>query len=249
MDSRWKIYKKKISLKKEVLNNSELPKIIEKHEKSLNIPLNSSIDLKIKIDKIMEKTLSKLMPPSVIIDENNNIVRVINDMNPFFDIKSGKFSLDITKNLIDGLGIFVSSIIRRLSTEKKEVVFNNISGIRGFENSILNIKGDYIGIEGKLYYILSFIVSFEKSEDLIIDNACGYKDVELRVIELEKELQITKENLHGTVEDLEASNEELQSSNEELIASNEELQSMNEELQSVNEELYTVNSEYQSKIE
>lgn len=249
MNSRWKIYKKKISLKKEVLNNFELPKIIEKHEKSLNIPLNSSIDLKIKIDKIMEKTLSKFMPPSVIIDENNNIVRVINDMNPFFDIKSGKFSLDITKNLIDGLGIFVSSIIRRLSTEKKEVVFNNISGIRGFENSILNIKGDYIGIEGKLYYILSFIVSFEKSEDLIIDNACGYKDVELRVIELEKELQITKENLHGTVEDLEASNEELQSSNEELIATNEELQSMNEELQSVNEELYTVNSEYQSKIE
>lgn len=249
IDSRWKIYKKKTSIKREILSNSELPKIIEKHEKTLNTKLNSSIDLKIKIDKIMEKTLSKFMPPSVIIDENNNIVRVINDMNSFLDIKSGKFSLDITKNLIDGLGIFVSSIIRRLSTEKKEVVFSNISGIRSFGNSIVTIKGDCIDIEDKAYYILSFIISCEKNENILIDNACNYKDVELRVIELEKELQITKENLHGTVEDLEASNEELQSSNEELIASNEELQSMNEELQSVNEELYTVNSEYQSKIE
>jgi two-component system CheB/CheR fusion protein len=74
------------------------------------------------------------------------------------------------------------------------------------------------------------------------------KEAQQRIVDLENELQFTRENLQATVEELETSNEELQATNEELLASNEELQSTNEELQSVNEELYTVNSEYQGKI-
>ncbi|MEM9008307.1 MAG: EAL domain-containing protein, partial [Cyanobacteria bacterium P01_F01_bin.86] len=69
------------------------------------------------------------------------------------------------------------------------------------------------------------------------------------VLELEAELQRTRDSLQATIEELETTNEEQQATNEELIASNEELQSTNEELQSVNEELYTVNAEYQSKIQ
>lgn len=71
-----------------------------------------------------------------------------------------------------------------------------------------------------------------------------YRD---RVIELEREIIATRENLQATVEALQTTNEELQSSNEELQSANEELQSANQELQSVNEELHTVNSEYDQK--
>jgi two-component system, chemotaxis family, CheB/CheR fusion protein len=74
------------------------------------------------------------------------------------------------------------------------------------------------------------------------------KEAEQRILDLEQELQFSRENLQATIEELETSNEELQATNEELLASNEELQSTNEELQSVNEELYTVNAEYQKKI-
>lgn len=70
-----------------------------------------------------------------------------------------------------------------------------------------------------------------------------------RIVELETELQRTRESQQAIIEELETVNEEQQASNEEMIASNEELQSTNEELQSVNEELYTVNVEYQSKIQ
>ncbi len=70
-----------------------------------------------------------------------------------------------------------------------------------------------------------------------------------RVEALERELDITHDNLQATIEELETANEELQATNEELMASNEELQSTNEELQSVNEELYTVNSEFQAKVD
>ena len=77
---------------------------------------------------------------------------------------------------------------------------------------------------------------------------------ELRIDELEKELNYTKENLRITIEQLETSNEELTSTNEELQSNNEELQSVaeesetgKEELNSLNEELLTVNSELERK--
>ena len=78
---------------------------------------------------------------------------------------------------------------------------------------------------------------------------------EHRILDLERELLLTKEYLQETIEELEGANEELQSSNEELQSSNEELQSTNEELetskeelQSTNEELTTVNDELQNRM-
>ena len=75
------------------------------------------------------------------------------------------------------------------------------------------------------------------------------------VLELEKELKYTKENLQISIEELEIANEELKSNNEELQSTNEELQSTNEEmetskeeLQSLNEELVTINTELQTRI-
>ena len=76
------------------------------------------------------------------------------------------------------------------------------------------------------------------------------------VLNLERELEATKEHLQTTIEEMETANEELKSTNEELQSLNEEMQSTNEELetskeelQSTNEELVTVNSELQNKVE
>ena len=55
-----------------------------------------------------------------------------------------------------------------------------------------------------------------------------------RILQLERELQHSREQLQATIEELETSNEELQATNEEL--------------QSTNKELYTINAEHQRKI-
>ena len=73
----------------------------------------------------------------------------------------------------------------------------------------------------------------EGDADIEVDN---YSQ-ELRVEQLEDELDETRSKLRTTVEELETSNEELKSSNEEMMSMNEELQSTNEELATVNEEL------------
>jgi len=77
-----------------------------------------------------------------------------------------------------------------------------------------------------------------------------------RVVELEQELEATREDLHGAIRDLEIANEEQKAINQEAMSANEEFQSTNEELmtsreelQSLNEELTALNSQLQETLE
>lgn len=202
-------------------------------------------------DLITEKLFDLLLPPSVIVDDQLNVFQIINDINPFIQIKSGRFSQNMNNMIASDLILVINNIIRRLKSSTEIVLFENVKMKREGYNVKLNLEGRLLKMDDdNPLFLISFIhtdnqfVNDEVPE--VVNLETQYHD---RLLELQNELQYTKENLQATVEELETSNEELQASNEELIASNEELQSTNEELQSVNEELYTVNSEYQSKIE
>jgi len=76
------------------------------------------------------------------------------------------------------------------------------------------------------------------------------RELELSKQELEtasEELQATNEELETTNEELQSTVEELETTNEELQSSNEELETMNEELESTNTELETINTELQQR--
>jgi len=204
--------------------------------------------LEIMFDQIMVDYL----PPSVVIDENYDILHTINDVNGYLSIPPGQITINLLKMLSKENSVFVSSLIRRAAKSNDELIIDNIeSKIIGKQLS-LSCKKIVDKLNNCCYYLISF-----NEKDIETPAKRPAKSSKLnvemhyneRIDELEKELQLKSESLQATVEELETSNEELQSSNEELIASNEELQSTNEELQSVNEELYTVNSEHIRKIE
>ena len=249
IDSKWKIYRYKSGYKSQILRDLPTQRR-QLYDTDLNYEPMLSKKVK-KMDKIYEAALESYLPPSVIVDENDNILQVIKDISQFTKVKAGPFSQSIFSILPDELALFVNNLLRRLKKDQVDVIFENISGLKGLDHQV-SITGRPLQIEKERYYIISFEIQKEKTEKKSISGA-KHIDIKMqvnqRVNELEKELQMTREILQATVEELETSNEELQSSNEELIASNEELQSTNEELQSVNEELYTVNSEYQVKIE
>lgn len=204
----------------------------------------------IKSERLLEKILPIYMPPSIIIDSNDNILQIIGDVNKFTSINSGKFSQNLFSILPESLGLYVSSFIRRLRKTRQSIRSENFMEIKDLSTYRLKLEGHCIETDKNIYYIIVFIF-----DDLLINKSKNIGSVILnedfneRITSLEHELQLSREALQATIEELETSNEELQSSNEELIASNEELQSTNEELQSVNEELYTVNSEFQLKID
>jgi len=208
-----------------------------------------------KSDKLMEALLGDFLPPSIIIDQNDYIIHIINNVSEFVKLQPGKFSQSLYDNLPHELGLFVSTQLRKLKRENQKSISEIIFGIKNYEDKKVQITTSKVELEKTTLFLISFTSIQEVESEKAKKSKTKNKAVELdrqiisRVSELEKELQFTKESLQATVEELETSNEELQSSNEELIASNEELQSTNEELQSVNEELYTVNSEYQNKIE
>ena len=204
-----------------------------------------------KRDLIAERIFEMVLPPSLVLDEQMNIIQVINDINPFVELKPGRFSQSLNNLISKDLSVIISNIFRRLKGNKEKVTFEGVKLIKLDQTIMFNVEGRLIQQEeDNSIYLVSFlqIQSELKESDTnkTINIESHFHD---QLSELQNELQYTKENLQATVEELETSNEELQASNEELIASNEELQSTNEELQSVNEELYTVNSEYQSKIE
>jgi two-component system CheB/CheR fusion protein len=95
-------------------------------------------------------------------------------------------------------------------------------------------------------------------EELIEDVAVGMvvdPDHSAELVDVTKELEVTRQRLQSFIEEFEtsqeemkAANEELQSANEELRSTLEELETSKEELQSMNEELQTVNQENRHKV-
>ncbi len=251
LDIKWKIYKHKFGYKSPLIKDIFLsPTTL--HETERNNLTKSKFTEGIKFEKMANSIMSAFLPPSVIIDGNDNILHIINDISPFLQIQPGKFSQNLLNNLPRELSLFVSTLLRKLKKDEKPTIIESLISLKGFESQKITIEGRVLNIERTVFYIISFTADKKSESKNNNSNSISFNVDEQylnKVADIEKELQSTKESLQATVEELETSNEELQSSNEELIASNEELQSTNEELQSVNEELYTVNSEYQIKID
>lgn len=255
INSKWKIYKNIKGYHPKLSDKYIVPSISNSKNDltSISSYYNREKRRVPKIDSIFDEIMTEYLPPSVIVDEEYNIVHTIHRVGKYMSIPIGQVSFNILKMLPEELDLMVSSLLRRASKADHPIVYEKLK-IKDFDH-IINISAKKIRSSktGENFFIVSFHEAkpeevghgeTQKIEKIDINNQ--YQE---RIEELEKEIQSKSESLQATVEELETSNEELQSSNEELIASNEELQSTNEELQSVNEELYTVNAEHQKKIE
>lgn len=243
IDTKWKIYKYRDGYKPTIINNL----VTTSNDGNFLVPYKGMSQENIRLEKLLMETLNIALPPTIIIDGNNNILHVISDVSKYIVTQPGRFSNNFNSNMNKELALYVNNIIRKLKVEKKEIFLNNIP-LQLSEKIFLTIQGRVISINKVEFFVISFIEKKDEISNSISLEINISEEVKERVKTLETELQLAREGLQATIEELETSNEELQSSNEELIASNEELQSTNEELQSVNEELFTVNNEYQAKI-
>ncbi|MFP4449071.1 MAG: CheR family methyltransferase [Bacteroidales bacterium] len=255
VDSKSKIYKYQPGYNPPISEAYKIPGIPKKSRelKTVGTYMYQTKKNVSKLDNIFDELLSDYVPPSVILDENYNIVHTIHNINNFITLPVGQVSLNILDMLPESHSAMVSSLLRKAKKQEATVVYENLK-FEKLDNKPVRISGRKL-IDQKtneIFYMVSFQIQDEqiaKNKDSVAETVDVNNKYQERIRELERELQYNKESLQATVEELETSNEELQSSNEELIASNEELQSTNEELQSVNEELHTVNAEHQHKIE
>lgn len=246
IDSKWKLYRQRPGYNPPL--SKTLP-LFRTTRTNVAMALSGADALSDTSSRLLEKLVSAFAPPSVLIDEDNNIVHVINNVNRFIQLRSGRFSQQLFNLLSPELGLIVNSLLRRLRETHTEVIYEDVVGLSDQPNQRVDLEGRVLEDGRRRYALLTFrIVTRDGTRDGETQTAphlavAADGQIQERLTEVERELQFTKENLQAAIEELETSNEELQSSNEELIASNEELQSTNEELQSVSEELYTVNAE------
>ncbi|MEC4803622.1 MAG: chemotaxis protein CheB [Jaaginema sp. PMC 1079.18] len=254
LNKKWKIFQKRRDVRLPLVDftsdsvfNASLPSYkTTKPQKSTS--QNSQIDpilhqALINIYKAREATC-------VLLDNQDCILHTVIDAIHLLQVPQGNPTHKIASYLPSELRVPVSTALNRARRDRKTIIYTDIKvSLQTNQLHRINVSAIYNEASSKSESFLTLVL--EASQKQTEDKPVVYpvdRHANERIIELENELQQTRENLQATVEELETTNEEQQATNEELLASNEELQSTNEELHSVNEELYTVNTEYQSKI-
>lgn len=203
------------------------------------------------LDQAFSSFLAKYQATCFLVDRHHRLFHTFNDEIEVLKMPQGKMTTDITKLIVKELQLPLITALHRAKAERSPISFSGIQVKESKRLKYLKLEVTYNENSNKLADDFFIIVVQEDNPPLQLAGETFAADATAaqRIVELDYELQQTRENLQAVIEELETSNEEQQATNEELTASNEELQSSNEELHSVNEELYTVNAEYQSKIE
>ncbi|MEW5802215.1 MAG: CheR family methyltransferase [bacterium] len=262
VDKKWKIYQHRGN---GAVNVADYPPF------SISMPVYREINRNGKEKGIIRKpslrdlieriTLKEYAPPSVIIDEDFNILYFQGSTDRYLTLPVGEPNLNILNMARLGLSHHLKNMIIKAVRQNDPVTSEGIhvkddGEYRKIDLVVRNISD---AAEIKRLFMVVFI-------DKPVESAAVCKppkgkrgrkaeEADPRMIALEEKLRTTREELQSTIEELETSNEELKSANEELQSSNEEAQSTNEELetsreelQSTNEELATVNTELQNKV-
>ncbi|NDJ75416.1 MAG: PAS domain-containing protein [Chloroflexi bacterium] len=221
------------------------------------IPMNKPLDLQEAAEKAL---LAHHTPPAVIVNPDGDIHYFSDNTGRYLEPTAGEANLNLLHLARQGLRLLLSNMVRKAARDQVEVVEHEVQVQVNDHIETIDLVVRPLD-HGELDNLLLVVFERAATRRTPAQDAEGAAPGEIevprqRVLELERDLQNTREHLQATVEDLEISNEELTSANEELQSANEELQSTNEELtsakeelQSVNEELLTVNSELEGKID
>ena len=206
---------------------------------------------------VHQRVLELYAPPSVIVDAAGDVVHMSEHAARFLRVSAGVPSHQLLALIRPELRQELRSALFQATHTQKSVESRRVQFERDARFYYLNmIVRPFTDPGSGLAHAL---VLFEEVEDTMSagdGDSAGVPEKHSIALQLEHELQQTRERLQTTVElaetssqDLKASNEELQAINEELRSASEELETSTEELQSVNEELITVNAELKSKVE
>jgi len=202
--------------------------------------------------------LKHFSPPSVLVNENGDIIYFGGRTGKYLEPAAGKANLNIFAMLREGLRAEFHLAFLQANKQSEPVVLRNLKVSANGSAQTVNITIQKIeqpeSLNGAIIIVFNDVPGIVANTS---DSTTDAKDlVKLSRSDFEKQLQQAREERQSLIEEMQASQEELKSANEELQSSNEELQSTNEELtsskeemQSLNEELQTVNAELQIKLD
>jgi two-component system CheB/CheR fusion protein len=203
---------------------------------------------------VHQQLLAHYAPPSVLVNQDYEIVRISRGGERFLEFTEGQLSTNVLKLIRPSLRIELRTALFQAFQQdgpaETRRVSLDVQGASRLVSLLVQPVREPDWMRGYAMVIFHEIANISSAEP----SAVG--DAEPLVRQLEEELQRTKDQLRTMIEQYEtadeehkASNEELQAINEELRATTEELETSKEELQSINEELTTINQEMKHKVE
>ena len=224
-------------------------------------PPPARLDLQRESDRLL---LARYAPPSVVINEDLEVLQSRGHTGSFLELPTGKVSLNLLKMARRGLIHELQGAIDEASKSGVDALRPRIQ-VEGDDGSYLvNLR--VTPFKSPAHLANNFLVAFEPPDGGAVSTSAEAvvsplsederTQKDKQIAQLKQELGATKEYLQSIIEAMEATNQDLQSANEEVQSGNEELQSTNEELQtskeeleSANEELHTVNDEMEHRNE
>jgi two-component system CheB/CheR fusion protein len=201
------------------------------------------------------RLLEEYAPPSVVINEEYEIIHLSERAGRYLQISGGEPSQNLLKLVRPDIRLELRAALYQAVQRQTAVDAVNLVVNFDDHSETINIHVRPIFREDELTKGL-ILVLFERELDVPQQNEVIIASDEPVARQLEDELMRVKLQLRSSIEqhefqaeELKASNEELQAMNEELRSAAEELETSKEELQSINEELRTVNQELKVKVE
>ena len=222
---------------------------VSRSEKERSIGERPAIEIEKELSK---ELLSRYVCPSVVLDQNFNIVRFYGITTPYLGPSLGKASFNVLKMIHEDLLVDIRSLLEEARSTGRTATKDGITTVAKKMRREISIDIIPKKVSGETFYLIVF-----REDRMITDNAGKNKKATKSrkssreiIAKLEDELQRSRETIRTTNEEYETTYEELLVNSEEISSSNEELQSVNEELetskeelQSANEELTTINEE------
>ncbi|CAN5606326.1 chemotaxis protein CheB [soil metagenome] len=212
--------------------------------------------VQVSADELHQRALEEFSPPSVLIDEQHNVLHLSTGVGRFLERGGGEPSNNLLNNVRPDIRLELRTALFKASQSSHSVEARVIQvgddGRKMFLNMTVRPLQQEAGRPPVTLVVFDEVAeSMQSPESASPDEArvllLGQLEEEIRQLKLH--LQETIESSETSTEELKASNEELQAINEELRSATEELETSKEELQSMNEELVTVNHELKVKVE
>jgi PAS domain S-box-containing protein len=211
---------------------------------------------RISFGELHQRMLEQYAPPSVVINEEYEIVHMTERAGKYFEFAGGEPTQNLLKLIRPEIRLELRAALYQSVQNKTAVEARNIKVAINGQQQSLDVHVRPVLEEGDTARGFILVVfkpaqetSHESATVMVASDEPVARQLEEELIGLKTQLRNSIEQHEYQAEELKASNEELQAMNEELRSAAEELETSKEELQSINEELRTVNQELKVKID
>ena len=199
-----------------------------------------------------QRLLEEYAPPSLIVDEQYDIVHLSERAVHYIEFAPGEASLNLLQVARPDLRTPLRTALFQAAHQRTTVAMPAMPDTAASPTALTLVVRPALheGEPPRGHFLVIFDeAAVQAPHRRLTPPPPGPLHLEDEVVRLRSQMRVTIEQYEMQAEEAKAANEELQAMNEELRSTAEELETSQEELQSLNEELQTVNQELKVKID